>query len=196
MALSTDPQAMPYSWASVLIDGSRRPAGISPLSILPRKISASWRRGQALLLGALLDHVAKVLKILPRFPDGGSGLDRMGRFAHILLAHDAAYGNGQTICLDAYQAAKAEVRASRAEAEPVVTALCEMTAPGATWEGTARQLHDALAPHGRGARQAEEAARLRELGVRVTRNARAEWIANLVDPRVRAWCRRLAEGER
>jgi hypothetical protein len=57
-------------------------------------------------------------------------------------------------------------------------------------------LADAIRAVGATADPAEEAARLRELGVRVTQNARAEWIANPVDPRVRAWCRRLAEGER
>jgi hypothetical protein len=54
-------------------------------------------------------------------------------------------------------------------------------------------LEDVIREAGADADAADAARGLREVGVAVTRNSAAEWIADPADPRVLAWKRRLAE---
>lgn len=112
-------------------------------TLIRRELDAARPR----LLGALLDHVAAVLAVLPRIPDSGFGLDRMNEYAHILMAHDVAYGDGALPCLDAYLTAVATARADRADDAPVVAALGRMITPGSWWQGTPTQLWTALNAH-------------------------------------------------
>ena len=91
---------------------------------LKAELDEAWPR----ILGAVLDHVARVLEILPHIPVE-AGLGRMNAYARILIAHDAAYGQGGTPCLDAYQASVAQIRTDRAEAEPVVAACSRLMSP-------------------------------------------------------------------
>lgn len=112
-------------------------------TLIRRQLDAARPR----LLGALLDHVAAVLGVLPGIPDTGLGLDRMNEYAHILMAHDLTYGGGQMPCLEAYLAAAASAREDRADGEPVVAALGRMLPPGGNWSGSATELWAALVPH-------------------------------------------------
>ncbi len=107
-----------------------------PLSQIPEdkrcsdeQLKAELDEARPLILGALLDHVVKVLEILPRIPVE-AGLGRMNGYARILIAHDVAmYGSGGTPCLNAWQASVAQIRTDRAEAEPVVAAISKLLSP-------------------------------------------------------------------
>ena len=112
--------------------------------VTDEQIRAELDEARPRLLGALLDHVARVLEILPQIPVE-TGLARMNAYARILIAHDAAYGDGRSApCLDAYQASLAVVRQDRADAEPVVVALRKLIHPGCAWQGTAAELYAVL----------------------------------------------------
>ena len=99
------------------------------------------------LLGALLDRVAAVLRVLPQIPAQGTGLARMHGYAQVLVAHDAVYGQGGAPCLSAYLGSVKAVREGKAEGEPVVAALTRAIAPGAAWEGIAKELQAELMRH-------------------------------------------------
>jgi hypothetical protein len=99
------------------------------------------------LLGALLDNVAAVLALLPRFTADGSGIARMNGYAQILMALDATAGTGGTPHLSAYLAAARTAREDRADGEPVIVALGKAIAPGGSWQGTATELWTALSGH-------------------------------------------------
>jgi hypothetical protein len=98
------------------------------------------------LLGAVLDHVAAVLRQLPQIPVNQDGLGRMNGYARILLAHDQAAG---TSWLGTYQAALASVKSDKASDEPVVVALGTWLPPGMVWQGTAKELFGLLQPYKR-----------------------------------------------
>lgn len=118
------------------------------------------------LLGALLDHVVKVMGMLPHIPAQGAELGRMNGYARILIAHDLAYG---TSCLADWGEAVRRVRTDKADGEPVVVAVQKLftdahggylpanwwcacgqqhphqrPAAAVTWEGTPTQLYGAL----------------------------------------------------
>ena len=92
---------------------------------LKAELDEAWPR----ILGAVLDHVAAVLAVLPSMPVDGYNFGRMSGYARILVAHDMAYGNGKPLCTGAWQASVAQIRTDRAEAEPVVAACSKLMSP-------------------------------------------------------------------
>lgn len=136
--------ALPYGLAADALDRITE-IPLDPIDEAGRVTDERIRReldeARPRLLGALLDHVAKVLGKLPGIPADGTGLARMNAYARILIAHDAAY---RTRCLGAYLESVRRAREDKADGEPVVAALRRFLQPGREWTGTAAQLHDGL----------------------------------------------------
>ncbi|MBI3910615.1 MAG: hypothetical protein HY320_06750, partial [Armatimonadetes bacterium] len=110
-----------------------------------RELLAKFDAARPQILGGLLDAVAGALKCLPdvRLPR----LPRMADFATWASAAEPALGWWPGGFLDAYAGNREEANELALEADPLVPPLQELAAglaPGAAWEGIARELLAAL----------------------------------------------------
>ncbi|WP_327067814.1 ATP-binding protein [Kitasatospora sp. NBC_01302] len=105
------------------------------------ELDTAFRSARPAILGALLDLLASVLKVLP-----GVKLDRMPRmadFARVLAAVDQVQG---WHTLDSYTAGAANVNADALDGDPFGSAVAEFAEQQAAWTGSAARLLELIPP--------------------------------------------------
>jgi len=103
------------------------------------EVAEAFSGARALLLGALLDLLARVLDALPRVRL--AELPRMADFARVLAAIEAVLGWDS---LKAYKQATQDVAENVVESDPFAEAVRTLAGDG--WTGTASELLDQLTP--------------------------------------------------
>jgi len=106
------------------------------------RLKAEFERSRPALLGALLTALSTALA---NRDIEVQALPRMADFARLALAAEPALGFPPGSFLAAYDANIAEANDSALESSSVAIALFEFLKPGDTWEGSAKELLEALA---------------------------------------------------
>ncbi|MFI9269821.1 ATP-binding protein [Kitasatospora sp. NPDC052896] len=105
------------------------------------ELDTAFRKARPAIIGALLDLLAKVLKVLP-----GLRLDRMPRmadFARVLAAVDKIQGWNT---LHSYTVGAADVNADALDGDPFGSAVAAFAEQQATWTGSATRLLELVPP--------------------------------------------------
>jgi len=106
------------------------------------ELEVEFERLRPQMLGALIDAVAATLKNLPRV--NSDSLPRMADFARWGIAGEEALGLEPGSFMLAYQANRASANETALEASPVAQALRKLMEQKDQWEGTMKELFEAL----------------------------------------------------
>lgn len=107
-----------------------------------RELQSEWDRGRPIVLGALLDAMARGLREIPDVRL--DHLPRMADYATWLAACEPALGVEPGTMVRAYTRARQSVTASTIESSPVAATLVRWIAHARRWEGTTSELHALL----------------------------------------------------
>lgn len=108
------------------------------------ELAADWSAAHPLVLGALLDLAADVLRVLPEVHL--DTLPRMADFARIIAAVDKALGNDVPGALGTYLQLGGRLAAEVVEGDPVAVRVRDHALATGKWSGTAGDLLCVLTP--------------------------------------------------
>jgi hypothetical protein len=106
---------------------------------------AEWEELYPQILGSLLTAVSTALKNLPVVEKSGTDWPRMADFAQWAVAAESSFGNAPGRFLEAYADNREMANQTALESSPVALALLALLKRRRTFEGTATELHNALA---------------------------------------------------
>lgn len=110
------------------------------------ELSREFEQAKALILGAILNAVSTALRRLSEVEQAGHELQRMADFSMFSIAAEPALGLDEGEFLSAYAENRASANQTALESSPLVRQLFDvLKKKGGEFEGTATELHDALA---------------------------------------------------